>query len=419
MGKLALVLSGGGARGAYEAGVIHYIRSGLPKTVASRAFNIISGSSAGAINASAMAAFAHDPVLQGNIIREFWASLRPEDVYNRSFSAAAQFITSSVGGMFRNLIALNPLKSKKDSTHHFNYILDTTPLRAYLKKNIPWEQLNKNVLKGTVDALTVTATNTKSGRCELFIRKKPGISYTGEYKIHDVVFQAEHVIASAAIPVVFPSVKIGKTYYTDGGLRLFAPMSPAIQLNASGIVMVGLRHQATEQEIRAYDDVEMKAPPTIAQLAGRVMNMIFLDRVQYDLEQMDRINKIIEWSEKVYGKDYLIKINKMLSKEKKSADIGKRGLKKIKVVEILPSTFISNIFEQWYNKLSKGIYKLSAMEQLLLRVLDVNASDSLELLSYLTFAKEYIQDLIELGYEDAKKQKDRLVDLLSMPHETD
>ncbi|MBF0492549.1 MAG: patatin-like phospholipase family protein [Deltaproteobacteria bacterium] len=419
MGKIALVLSGGGARGAYEAGVINYIRTGLPKTVSSRAFEIISGSSAGAINAAAVAAFAHDPELQGKIIREFWSNLKPEDVYNRSFSAAAQFISSSVGGLFRNLIALNPLRSKKSSSHHFNYILDTNPLREYLKKNIPWAQLNKNVLKGTVDALTVTATNTKSGRCELFIKKKPEINYTGEYRVHEVNFQAEHVIASAAIPVIFPTIKIGKTYYTDGGLRLFAPMSPAIQLNASGIIMVGLRHKATEQEIRAYDDVEMKTPPTIAQLAGRVMNMIFLDRVQYDLEQMDRINKVIEWSEKVYGKDYLTKINRMLSKERRTVDIAKRGLKKINVVEILPSTFISNIFEQWYTKLSKGVYKLSAMEQLLLRVLDVNATDSLELLSYLTFSKEYIQDLVELGYQDAKKQKDRLIDLLSTPHETD
>lgn len=425
MGKLALVLSGGGARGAYEAGVIHYLRTGLPKDVASKVFDIQCGSSAGAINTAAMVSMAEDPLRQGSRIKELWLSLKQDDIYNRDFSAATHFIFSSLGGILRNLTTFDPFKLGRGKGPHFTSFLDTSPLKKFLNQNVSWSQIEKNINSGLVDAVTVTATNTRTGYGELFVQKNSEIEYTGDYKANMVDLKADHVLASAAIPIIFPTVKIGKSYYTDGGLRVFTPTSPAIQLGADRIVVVGLRHQPSLKEREEYEAKEMKSPPSLAELMGRIMNGLFLDRVQFDLEQLHRVNKIIEWSEKVYGKDYLEKINRQIQKEcgveKKGGrrveesftkDLCPRGLKNIQAVEILPSEFISQIFGRWFNKKRKGGFKFSTLEKFLTRILDVDTEGAIELLSYLTFANDYLQELIDLGYEDAKKNRNRLIEIM-------
>lgn len=414
MGRLALVLSGGGARGAYEAGVIHYLRTGLPKEFAAKPFPIQTGSSAGAINTAAMVAMAEDPYRQGVRLRDLWMGLRQEDVYRRGFSAAMEFLSSSFFGVIRNLTTINLFKIASKNGPHLTSFLDTAPLQKFLRRAIPWGQIEKNVREGPVDAVSVTATNLHNGRGELFMLKKDHVTYTGAYRTHEGSLGPEHIMASAAIPIIFPSLKIGKVYYTDGGLRLFTPLSPAIQLGADRIVIVGLRHRPSAEEIRQYDSQEMRNPPSLAELMGRLMNGLFLDRVQFDLEQVDRINKIVEWSEGIYGKDYLEKLNQYLRHEKLRGDIASRGLQKIRVVEILPSEFVSEIFGRWFNRQNKkNGFKLSVLEKLLFRLLDVDAPGAVELLSYLTFANEYIKELIDLGYEDAKRNKNRLMELMA------
>src|SRR5262245_47692963 len=414
MGRLALVLSGGGARGAYEAGVIHYIRTALPKEAASRTFEIQCGSSVGAINTAAMVSMADDPVRQGNHLRELWMKIRPEDVYRRDFSAAAHFLTSSTFGILKNLVTWDPFRWEDRKGLHFNFFLDTQPLRQFLEENIPWKQLEANVRRGPVAAVSVTATNTRSGRSELFMIKKGEVTYHGDYRYHEGELGVEQVMASAAIPIIFPTIKIDNRYYADGGLRLFTPISPPIQLGADRIVVVGLRHRATKKDIEAYDSQEMKKQPSMAELVGRLLNGLFLDRIQFDLEQLENINRIIDWSEKVFGEDYLERLNKLIAKENKGHPFGIRGLKKIQAVEILPSEFISEIFGRWFHKQrKKRTFQFSSLEKLLIRLLDMDAPGAIELLSYLVFSSDYLAELMDLGYEDAKRNRDRLLDLMS------
>jgi len=428
MGKLALVLSGGGARGAYEAGVIHYLRTGLPKKLTRRNFDIHSGSSAGAINTAAMASMAHEPSYQGTRIKDLWLSLKQDNIYRRDFSAATHFIFTSIEGILRNLTSFDAFQLRRKRGPHFTAFLDASPLKTFLNKKISWDEIGKNIRRGIVDAVTVTATNTRTGYGELFIQKSRRIEYTGDYKSNEVKIRPKHVMASAAIPIIFPTVKIGKSYYTDGGLRLFTPMSPAIQLGADRIVIVGLRHQPSAHEMEEYQSRTAKGPPSLAELMGRIMNGIFLDRVQFDLEQLHRINKIIDWSESVYGKDYLRNINREIAKEERQMlkrrkeervkekvekAMAPRGFKRIQVVEILPSQFISQIFRHWFQGKRKDGFKFSTLEKFLLRILDVDTEGAIELLSYLVFARDYIKDLIDLGYEDAKKNRDRLIDIMS------
>ncbi len=412
MGRLALVLSAGGARGAYEAGVIHYLRSGLPKAYAERHFQILSGTSVGAINVAVMASTAQDPRLQGELLKELWCSLKQDNIYRRDFGAAGHFLASTVGGIFRNLATFNILKIGRRKGPHFTSFLDTTPLREHLTKVIPFEQIRKNVLQGPLDAVVMNATNLGTGNNELFIQKKPGIRYDGHYLKHEVPIGVEHAMASSAIPIVFPSVKIENTYYADGGLRLFTPMSPAIQLGADHLIVIGLRRRPTTHEIRKDHKNKKKHVPTISDQMGRMLNGIFLDRIQHDFKQLERINRIIEISEKVYGKDYLNKINQAMAKRGLEGDIASRGLKKIKALEIQPSRSISSLFIHWFKNGKKDDFDFSSFERLLIRLLDIDPATGKDLMSYLTFAPSYLKELFELGYEDGQRQKPQIIELM-------
>jgi len=412
MGRLALVMSAGGARGAYEAGVIYFIRTGLPKDVIRKDFDLLTGTSVGAINTAMMASMAHDPFAQGEKIKELWLSLKQDDIYRRDFLATTHFLGSTVGGIFRNLATFNPFKIGKRSGPHFTSFLDTSPLRSYLKKTIPFEQIAKNVKDGPLDAVVVNATNLGKGNNELFLHKKNSVPYLGHYVNHEVPIDIDHVMASSAIPIIFPPVKIDNTFYADGGLRLFTPMSPAIQLGADRLIIIGLRRRASNEEVKKDHKVKKKKEPTISDQMGRLLNGIFLDRIQYDMMQLDRINRIIDVSEKIYGKDYLEKVNQGMVKQGLKGDIASRGLKKIKAIEIHPSEFISTLFIRWFQRQDKRAFEFSSFEKLLIRLLDIDPRSGKDLMSYLTFAPTYLQELFELGFQDAQREKNRIIEMM-------
>lgn len=412
MVKLALVLSAGGARGAYEAGVIYYIRTALAAPYAKRHFEILSGTSVGAINVCAMAAGAQDTKAQGEMLKDLWLSMKQDYIYRRDFGAASHFLASTFGGIFRNLATFNLLKIGRGKGPHFTSFLDTTPLREFLTKVIPFGLIRKNVLQGPLDAVVMNATNLGTGNNELFIRKKPSIQYDGHYYFHEVDIGVDHALASSAIPIIFPSVKIEHTYYADGGLRLFTPMSPAIQLGADRLLVIGLRKRPTHKDIKKDHKTPKKKQPTISDQMGRLLNGLFLDRIQHDFQQLNRINRIIDFSEKVYGKNYLEKISQAMAKEGLKGDIASRGLKKIKAVEIHPSQSISNLFINWFKQGRKDDFQFSSFEKLLIRILDIDPRGGKDLLSYLTFAPSYLHELFELGFQDAQKQKNEILEAM-------
>ncbi len=412
MSQLALVLSAGGARGAYEAGVVYYLRTGLPKKYREKAFQIYSGTSVGAINTVGVASMAEDPKTQGERIKEIWFSISQENIYHRNFSAATHFLGSTLGGLIRNFLSINPFHLPNRKGPHMESFLNTAPLKDYLKKHIPWQQMEKNIRHGNVDAVSISVTNLTSGRSELFIDKKPHVPYKGHYIHHIGPIEVDQVAASAAIPIIFPPEKIGDIYYADGGLRLFTPMSPAIQLGADRLIVVGLRKRV--KPLQPYMGIKRKnkTTPTIPEQMGRMLNGLFLDRIEFDIEQLGRINSIIETSEKIYGPDYLNKLNEQMKADKLKTDIAMRGLRKIRAIEIQPSEFINKIFIETFHNSKKVGFKFSAMEKLLVRILDLDPDSGSDLLSYLVFYQPYLRAIFDLGYEDAKKMKQEILDIL-------
>ncbi|MCB1213852.1 MAG: patatin-like phospholipase family protein [Deltaproteobacteria bacterium] len=410
--KLALVLSAGGARGAYEAGVIHYIRTALPPKAANRAFNIMTGTSVGAINTAGLAATAQDPLLQGESLKRIWFSIRQDNIYSRDLSATTHFLGSTLGSILRNFLTINPFHLARRKGPHLESFLNTDPLKRFLSKVLAWKQLSKNVLEGPVDAVAVSTTNITHARTELFFHKKPDLPYEGPYVHHEGPLNVHQVLASAAIPIIFPPHKIGKDYYADGGLRLFTPMSPAIQLGADRLIVVGLRKKPKPHQAYTGPNRQDKKMPTIGEQMGRLLNGLFLDRVDFDMEQMERLNTVVEVGEKIYGKDFLKKINLKMKQEKYETDIARRGLRPLEAIEIQPSEYINQIFMKWFRSSKKAQFKLSAMEKLMVRLLDIDPSTGSDLLSYLTFAPNYIRDVFDLGFEDAKSKRRQLIEMM-------
>ncbi len=402
--KLALVLSGGGARGAYEAGVLHYIRTMLPTKTRTRQFDIHCGASVGAINTCFMAATAHDPHYQGVAARALWENLREENIYRRNLKALFEFLTKSSTGMMSKIF-----RGFGKETPHFPGFLDTAPFLPFIEKVIPWKMISKNIQASYTQALSIVATNIFTGRMELFIEKNSHTPYTGDAVAHFLPVQPKHAMASAAIPIVFPSVLIDGIAYTDGGLRLNTPLSPAIHLGADSIFVIGLNHRAKVGEKIPFHGTRGKAP-SLGQVLGRVLNALFLDKIQYDMEQLERINRIVGWAEDLYGKNFLKDLNEMIAKKHVRGDVAERGLKQLNVLRIRPSQDIGELFSHAFRKGKDKHF--TTFEKFLIRFLDIDPSGGIDFLSYIVFMPEYLGSLLDLGFEDAKAQHNALKEFL-------
>lgn len=409
----ALVLSGGGARGAYEAGVIHYVRSVItPNHNILKNFDIYCGSSVGSINTCYCASRAHgDAVEKGNGIYQAWKNLKQDQIYKRNFSALTQFLFQSTAGVTLNFFRKTDRASRKSQELYFKGLFDTTPLQKFLTDNINFKQLNHNVQKGPVSAVSITATNLHTGYLELFVKKKPQLQYSGGYVFRPTEINHHHAMASSAIPIAFPSHQIDKYYYCDGGLRLNTPMSPAIQLGANKIFIIGLHNKEERQALKGSEANDV-LPPTLGEIIGKIFHTIFLDRIEYDLEQLTRINRIIEWGEMTFGEDFLDQINQTVSRKNFTGDIASRGLKNIEVFSIFPSRDVRDLFSESLEDKKWNNY-LGPFEKMLLKMLDVDLIQGKDFLSYLFFMPSYLEKLIQLGYEDAQAKHNEIVNFLS------
>jgi NTE family protein len=398
--KLALVLSGGGARGAYEAGVLNYIRTMMPTPVKRRHFDIQCGASVGAINTCFMVATAHDYDLQAKLLRELWENVRDSNIYRTNIKAVLGFVTRSSASVLWKFI-----RGSAGSSLHFPGFLDTEPFLPFISTLFPWKMISKNIKAGMVQALSIVATNVLTGRMELFVQKNPDCEYHGDHVVHFTKIRPEHARASAAIPVIFPTVLIDGIPYTDGGLRLNTPLSPAIHLGADKILVIGLNHRAGPNE-PAPQQGEVGRQAALGQVLGRVMNSVFLDKIHYDMEQLHRINKLISWSEELYGKDFLKDVNKRIARRGAKGDLAERGLKKIEALRIRPSRDVAELFRESYREADRK--HLSTFEKFLIRFLDVDPESGVDFLSYISFTPAYLGRLLDLGFEDGRRHHNEL-----------
>src|SRR6476646_418130 len=272
--KIGIVLSGGGSRGAYEAVIIHYLRTDLARRLGRHVpIDIISGTSVGAIKAAFLAATMADPDAQAAQLVAAWRALRIEELISLRPIDVLRAIRLLLGG-----------EPPAPAAGSFRYggLLETSGLERFVIRTIPWRGIDRSLRERHLHAISVSATHVGTGHTVVFLSSAEPVprewSRDPFVRHRAARIGPRHVLASAAIPMLFPAVKIGDEYFTDGGLRQNTPMSPAIRLGADRLLLISLRHVAAEPKVVQRERDEAYPKPLF--LAGKALNALLLDHTE-------------------------------------------------------------------------------------------------------------------------------------------
>jgi NTE family protein len=372
--KTALVLPGGGARGAFQVGVLKALADLLPRR-SQNPFPILSGTSAGAVNAIVIATRAHRFRIAVAELDRVWSHFHCHQVYRTDHLTMLKTSLHWILGLTLGGWLVGMPES----------LLDNTPLRNLLSRNLHFPRIRDGIEGGHLDSIAVTAAGYASARSISFFEGRPELSgWQRTRRLGSKTdLHLDHVMASIAVPYVFPPVRIGKEYFGDGAMRQATPLSPVVHLGADRILVVGIRDETGGAEPEYSDN-----PPSFAQIAGYMLDTLFMDGLYSDLERVTRINDLLD------------------SLPQDELTIGERRLRPIDTMLIVPSKDLRSLAEKHRQELPFAI-------RALLRGVGGRGKREHRLLSFLLFEQEYTRELIRLGYEDAMNVKDELLDFVS------
>ncbi len=365
------MLPGAGARGAYQVGVLKAIAAILPQRAANP-FSIITGTSAGAINAAVLAGHAANFERAVADMEQVWGNFAVSQVYRADdWTMLKTSLHWLAAAMFGGLGVRNPAS-----------LLDNAPLRELLTQNVRFDGIRRAIEQGHLDAIAVTASAYATARSVTFFEGRPELaSWTRIRRIGRATRLAvDHLMASAAVPFVFPPVQIAGEFYGDGSMRHRAPLSPAIHLGADRMLIVGVRDERPDAEPPASASPE---PPTFAHLGGYMLDTLFMDGLYTDLERLSRTNRILE----------------QLGTAKLSGTLA--ALRPLHALVIVPRQDLRSLAAEHARELPRGV-------RLLLRGLGAGARSGMQLVSYLLFESGFTRALIDMGYRDAMEMEDEL-----------
>ncbi len=372
MGRLGLVLSGGGARGAYQAGVMKglieiYTKHGIPVEIP-----VVSGISAGSVNAGFWCANADRPQEAVLEMERLWRGLRVENVYRTDiasvFRNAFRWLWSlGLGGIHRHATA--------------QALLDTSPLQTFLKKHMDAERIKKNLKAGVLDYIAISTTDYSTATSITFVHSEKPFTPWSRYRRKSEVGEvtSELILASCAIPLLFPPGEYRGRYFGDGNLRNNTPLSPAIHLGADKLFIIGVRAKAGS----VPQDVS-RSIPSIGRVLNVVLNAMLLDSIDTDLERVKRINSMLE----SVGPEAASKL----------------PVRPVKVFEIYPSADMAHLTRDY-------VSRLPLLIRYLLKGLGSRRQTE-DLISYLMFDGEFCQKLMDMGYADIQAHEDEMVAFL-------
>jgi NTE family protein len=372
--RVGLIMTGGGARAAYQVGVLRALSELLPRHVRTP-FPIICGTSAGALNAAVLAADASNFRHGVRRLMTVWKNFHVHHVYRAdpvgAFGNSLRWVFAALtGGAFRR----KPVS-----------LLDNSPLVELLRRHLDFAAIQRCIDAGDLAAFSVTCSGYASGQSVTFFQGRPALETWHRARRIGVPMPitVDHLIASSALPFIFPPVRINREYFGDGSMRQIAPVSPALHLGADRLLVIGVGRQLQHKFERVKSDVY----PSLAQIAGHALNSIFLDALEVDLERLQRINRTIEMiPEEVLERTHY-------------------PLRPVEFRLLSPSEELEKIASGHAGELPRTI------RALLYFVGGLRRSGS-NLLSYVLFEKSYCRALIQLGYKDTMAKKDDLLGFL-------
>jgi len=373
-GKAGLVLAGGGARAAYQVGVLQALKEIVPDP-ATNPFPIICGTSAGAVNAGALAVNADNFGRAVDKLLEVWRHFQPHHVYRADFPGVA----ANSARWFAGFLFGAFLRNKRIS------LLDNRPLESLISRRLDCSRIAANIESVALYAIAITCSGYTSGQsCSFFQAAEHMEGWKRSQRIGiRTKIGVGHLMASSAIPFLFPAHHLNREYFGDGSMRQIAPVSPALHLGADRVVVVGTARTHDEAPARTRGDLY----PSLAQVAGHVMNSIFLDSLAVDLERLERINRTISCTE--------------------PEQLRRMGLTlhHVDVLVLTPSEALDAIAV-------RHVRSLPASIRFLMRSVGAMRRGGANLASYLLFERGYCNELIELGYRDTLARRDEVAAFL-------
>jgi len=367
-GPLGLVLTGGGARGAFQAGVLKWIAERYPRLNVP----VLTGVSAGALNVACIAAHPSGFGAGVDRLHRLWTDLTAE----RVFRVDARSVGSHALSWGLRLMSGG---SRAQQVRGF---LDTNPLRDYLHAVLHVEDsvitgIGRNLEEGKLKAVAIVATSYSTNQTVVFLEGSDIVPWTRpQRRAEKTRLSIEHIMASSSLPLFFPAIRIGTEWFGDGGIRLAAPLSPALHLGANRVLAISTRYPRS----RAESDVPSIAGyPPPAQVLGSLLNAVFLDLIDQDVLRLERINELLEH----------------LPPERRD------GMRVVDFLVIRPSRDLGRLAAEFEPDLPRAF-------RFMTRGLGTQEQKSPDMLSLMMFQHDYIKRLIEIGEQDAAARVDEI-----------
>lgn len=369
-----LVLSGGGARAAYQVGALRAIAKLMPRGNA-QPFPVICGTSAGAINAALLGSNA-DSFRRGvaRLLR-WWRKIVVTDVYRGDLLTLARHAARLIGN----------LGGGGHGPHGAPTLLDNAPLAALLRSGMDLARIETHVASGHLRALGINATSYGTGHAVTFFEAVMGVAdwRRARRRGERCKLGIEHLMASTAIPFVFPAARVGADYYMDGSVRQIAPLSPALHLGARRILVLAVGQFTGQAPPLAHHSSRRARQPSIGQIAGHALSSVFLDNLGADLERLYQVNRLLR----------VLPEHEVAQSDFTASNVD--------VFVLFPSRDLGAFALRYADRLPRGVHYL-------LRGHGSTQGTGSNLLSYLLFDREFARALIKLGYDDAMARRDEL-----------